>query len=633
MEDIKPTILEKPQRKSARPKLRIDMQSAQNPPAQGGPQSQGQHLQRGQACITCRRKKMRCDGARPFCGQCGLTRRPEDCEYTDRQGRTNTEVLEERITQLRARIQELESPSARSQPVFLHDPYSGRPSGSSSVPNVLGFMPNVSGRNSPHGSRGSGRSSASSASSRLASGQRSAVLPSTHSAAQTLPNTEENIKALLAIFAPHASRLGFSLNVPNFLASVAKPTGDPTRPHSGLVDVITLWALRLAQIPDFIVHEPAYIAKALESLPLAVGSDSPAHQLQLVQAEVLLALYFFCDGRLLEGRYHASAAMSSAMSYHLHKIGAPPASPTTAMAGLLLVGNTAGMTPAQDAIELGERINVFWSAYLLDRCWSVALGSPPSLLDERPPSLTISSPLPRLMEEYASMEIDHITEDGQSLCDFMNGSADYSNIGNRSTVHLCLVVAGALFERATRLLGGAGSERAADPEFLRRIANLETVVEKFNDALTQGVARQVASASNGSLTADERRILITARSIGQVSLIQLHNLLSESASASTGVRRRSRGMCVKAARAVAGIVRQLEEEDVGFLNPIIGVAWLSTSRILAKELGRMQETPEGRAATGEVQQQIASEVDLVGAAMNKLGRSCPLFAYQTTAFQ
>lgn len=244
------------------------------------------------------------------------------------------------------------------------------------------------------------------------------------------------------------------------------------------------------------------------------------------------------------------------------------------------------------------------------------------------------------------MEIDEITEDGQSLCDFMNGSADYSNIGDRSTVHLCLVVAGALFERATRLLGGAGSgeflfilftfektsndalfrhvERAADPEFLRRIASLETIVEKFNDALTAGVARQ-ASSTSGALTADERRMLVTARSIGQVSLIQLHNLLSESPSASTGVRRRSRGVCMKAARAVAGIVRQLEEEDVGFLNPIIGVAWLSTSRILAKELGRMQEAPEGRGAPGEVQQQIASEVDLVGAAMNKLGRSCPLF--------
>lgn len=38
--------------------------------------------------------------------------------------------------------------------------------------------------------------SGSSASSRLASGQRSAILSSTHGAAQTLPNTEENIQAL-----------------------------------------------------------------------------------------------------------------------------------------------------------------------------------------------------------------------------------------------------------------------------------------------------------------------------------------------------------------------------------------------------------------------------------------------------
>jgi len=61
------------------------------------------------------------------------------------------------------------------------------------------------------------------------------------------------------------------------------------------------------------------------------------------------------------------------------------------------------------------------------------------------------------MLKYSQMETDEITQDGQSLCEFLNGSADYSNIGDRSTVHLSLVVAAALFERATRLLGGASS--------------------------------------------------------------------------------------------------------------------------------------------------------------------------------
>ena len=57
-----------------------------------------------------------------------MTRRPEDCEYTDKQGRTYTEILEERLSQLKARLQELESPRGTqdSTPVYLHNPYANR---------------------------------------------------------------------------------------------------------------------------------------------------------------------------------------------------------------------------------------------------------------------------------------------------------------------------------------------------------------------------------------------------------------------------------------------------------------------------------------------------------------------------
>ncbi len=39
-----------------------------------------------------------------------------------------------------------------------------------------------------------------------------------------------------------------------------------------------------------------------------------------MQAELLLAIYFFCLGRYLEGRYHANAAVSLAVSCGLHRI-------------------------------------------------------------------------------------------------------------------------------------------------------------------------------------------------------------------------------------------------------------------------------------------------------------------------
>ncbi len=90
-----------------------------------------------------------------------------------------------------------------------------------------------------------------------------------------------------------------------------------------------------------------------------------------------------------------------------------------------------------------------------------------------------------------------------------------------------------------------------------------------------------------------------------------------------GRPRRSYGLCLKSAREVAGIIRHLEEDDVGFLNPIIGVAWLSTSRVLSKEV----ENSRKRRGEGMTQdaKHIAAEVDRVHDAMNKLGRTCPLF--------
>jgi hypothetical protein len=65
----------------------------------------------------------RCDGVRPICGQCDRANRPDDCEYTDGQGRSRTQILEENISRLEARIQELENPADSMTPIVLHQPY------------------------------------------------------------------------------------------------------------------------------------------------------------------------------------------------------------------------------------------------------------------------------------------------------------------------------------------------------------------------------------------------------------------------------------------------------------------------------------------------------------------------------
>ena len=64
------------------------------------------------------------------------TNRTDDCEYSDNQGRTRTQVLEETLERLQIRLAELENPDV-SRPVLLADPYEGgRLAGSSELARI-----------------------------------------------------------------------------------------------------------------------------------------------------------------------------------------------------------------------------------------------------------------------------------------------------------------------------------------------------------------------------------------------------------------------------------------------------------------------------------------------------------------
>ncbi|KAF9500741.1 hypothetical protein BDN71DRAFT_1043146 [Pleurotus eryngii] len=115
------------------------------------------HLLRGKACTNCRKRKIRCDGDRPICGQCTrATRLGDPCEYID-PTRTRTQILEDTIADLNARIEELEQfETGRSSApgIVLHQPYDDPiPIGStSSYPGSTGHLqpsaPSISSRTS-----------------------------------------------------------------------------------------------------------------------------------------------------------------------------------------------------------------------------------------------------------------------------------------------------------------------------------------------------------------------------------------------------------------------------------------------------------------------------------------------------
>jgi hypothetical protein len=71
-------------------------------------------LQRGSACLSCRKRKMKCDGSRPVCQQCSRANRAADCEYDDGKTKTRTQILQEKIQRLESRIRELEGKPSTS---------------------------------------------------------------------------------------------------------------------------------------------------------------------------------------------------------------------------------------------------------------------------------------------------------------------------------------------------------------------------------------------------------------------------------------------------------------------------------------------------------------------------------------
>lgn len=150
------------------------------------------------------------------------------------------------------------------------------------------------------------------------------------------------------------------------------------------------------------------LSRAIAGFTDALGSAEPQKHIQALQAEVLLALYFFCVGRFLEGKYHANAAVSLALSCGLDRIRsgeisdnaqAPVMSSSTPLgSGILGTSSAFNLAPSRDTVEEGERINTFWAVFNLDRCWSVATGSQTMLYDDT--NLGIDTPWPLDMERY-----------------------------------------------------------------------------------------------------------------------------------------------------------------------------------------------------------------------------------------
>lgn len=180
-------------------------------------------------------------------------------------------------------------------------------------------------------------------------------------------------------FLSTAQILGFFLDPERFMQSfeTREPFGHPSRPSPALLSAIYVWGIVLSKSPDLIVHEPVFLSRALHYISMAPTSTHPNRARHALQAELLLANYYFNRGLVSEGRTHCNAAMRIALVHRVHKV-----------AGVVQISGDLG------AVEQREWVNAFWMTNYMDLCWTVGTGLPSICPDFRSGDDRVDVPWP-----------------------------------------------------------------------------------------------------------------------------------------------------------------------------------------------------------------------------------------------
>ncbi|EED83463.1 predicted protein [Postia placenta Mad-698-R] len=204
-----------------------------------------------------------------------------------------------------------------------------------------------------------------------------------------------------------------------------------------------------------------------EYLTVGLNNPTPTAFMHALQMEVLLASYFFSNNRTLEGTYRANAVAAMALACRLHVIGSV-CGPTSNVWPISILYRLAAPT---NVVEMGERINAFWTIYALDKAWSFALGYASAFMDDKRKGTEIDVPWPLTVYDNMLVSLHTVKV-------FVSGASPAH--AQESLLALC-VKAILLMEHATRIVNlFPGGYVPADA------SQLDQHIKQFKRVLEQG---------------------------------------------------------------------------------------------------------------------------------------------------
>ncbi|KAJ7723518.1 hypothetical protein B0H16DRAFT_338490 [Mycena metata] len=497
-------------------------------------------LERGGACIFCRRRKVKCDGARPACGRCSENGHLEDCEYADSRGRRESH-LEASIARLEQRILQLGGTLPTSPQVVIHEPrLDGQPLGNS--------FSSWNARRRDHSQQPT---------------QVEVTLPDNWW--QTPVPPHHVTKILLDDFARHASQFGFFLNGPRIIKAVFSP--DSHHPiSSSLLSSILLFGIHLSGSPALRARESVFLERATRShAPI-----QPYPVVQNIQAEVLIAQYFLRQGRFLEAMHRINTAASLSIGCGLHRLHNGPDNGRNAYA----------LPSTRDAIEQGERVNCILDDYILPQNLqhydAVALLAVSTILDEQ-----IDLPWPLDMDVYESGIVPVNPQRQFTMKEFLEDpmAANFEAANSSLAQH---AKAAALFERASHI--GGNRTNLADPEQYAQFILFEHGLNQVIEILPS------FDNINIRLPIDTVRQRLVDFTLCQVAFIQLHGAFDNPAS----IRK-----CLGAVRAVVTVNERIPNMQAWEnIDSTMGTLWVAMCQIVIRGIATIKKPHAAIASRG-----------------------------------
>ncbi|KAN0100701.1 hypothetical protein V8E55_000685 [Tylopilus felleus] len=544
-------------------------------------------LRRNQACRSCRKRKLKCDAARPHCGTCvrqwqslisvpappGYAHPAEpQCVYDPVDGLAlapdtdpieKIRMLEEEVSKLKIQLQEqsnIVSPSHHNQ--AYHRPSSAPSSAGSGQACAIGSKPSLHSIKNVWSLR---QDSSTPEQPVVDRGSADSVLELMYSGWNPDLPEPQILDHYIDVFFkcdPCGPRI---LHRPSFLSAMRLHPRDPAFPHSAILHAIcasaSRWSSRnVAVLPDgsrrdeFAEYHASKTRQYIDKT-MATGEDI----FHVLQACILLSWYFYQEGRWVEIWIFAGFQTRVAVPLRLNYPG------TFSTHG----GSSPGgyLPPPKDLGDLETRRRTWWMSVAFDRI--VSVGGWIHAIDEQ----DIGTELPLRGEDFHSEQL--IPSNPQNM---RSEDIFTTHLPRYTDSFLLLIKAVMMFGRVTdfnvrdNLRVPTAPSKHQDPFALPGFSELDNLVHhdflenlphmyRFNIGVTD------ISGSAQCVDTD----LYMVHIIPHAATITLHNPYMDL----DDLQRTSTNRCIKAAQAILSAYFMLSATslDLTRLHPFVTICW------------------------------------------------------------